>query len=137
MPPGGVTSGVDHQIRFAGSAGLTGSTLPSVRADPGLNRGGAGHGPLRAAGGLVRACHPLPCLAVTACGTAYAIASGLPPARTVLLAAAAMAGQLGVGWTNERVRRPDDREARPGVEGRSVRRRHRLLEEHQRPGRNR
>ena len=63
----------------------------------------AGHGALRAVGGLVQACHPLPCLAVTAFCTAYAIASGLPPARTILLAAAAMAGQLGVGWTNDRV----------------------------------
>ena len=59
--------------------------------------------PLRAAGGLVLACHPLPCLAVTAFTTAYAIASGLPPARTVLLAAATLAGQLAVGWTNDRV----------------------------------
>jgi len=65
---------------------------PFVRADP-----------WRAVGGLAQACHPLPCLAVTAFCAAYAAVSGLAPARIALLAAAALAGQLAVGWTNDRL----------------------------------
>ena len=114
-------------MRFAGSDRPRGPTLPPMRADPGLDGAGPARGravaggarvdrrPLRAAGGLVQACHPLPCLAVTAFTTAYAIALGLPPARTLLLAAAALAGQLAVGWTNDRVDAARDTAAgRPG-----------------------
>ena len=58
---------------------------------------------MRAVRGLVAACHPLPCVAVTAFATAYALAIGLGPGRVALLAGAVLAGQLGIGWCNDAV----------------------------------
>jgi len=63
---------------------------------------------MRFARGLVLACHPLPCLAVTAFAAAYAIAVGLGAGRTALLAAAVLAGQLSIGWANDAVDAPKD-----------------------------
>jgi len=67
----------------------------------------AGRG-LVAVRGLILACHPLPCLAVTAFAAAYARAVGLAPGRTVLLAAAVLLGQLSIGWANDAVDAPRD-----------------------------
>ncbi|MEU8250621.1 UbiA family prenyltransferase [Nonomuraea sp. NPDC048916] len=57
----------------------------------------------RAIGGLVRACHPGPTLAVTAMVTALAIASGRDGGGVALVAAAVLTGQLSVGWCNDAV----------------------------------
>jgi 4-hydroxybenzoate polyprenyltransferase len=53
--------------------------------------------------GLVLACHPLPCVAVTAFAVAYALAVGLTAGRTALLGAAVFTGQLSIGWCNDAV----------------------------------
>ena len=53
------------------------------------------------ASGLVRACHPGPAIAVTVVLTAYGVSAGLSPARVVLVAAAVLAGQLSIGWSND------------------------------------
>lgn len=60
--------------------------------------------------GLVRATHPLPSVAVTGFFSATALAAGLG-ARTLLLAAAVLCGQLSVGWANDAVDAPLDRRA--------------------------
>lgn len=52
---------------------------------------------------LVRACHPLPSLAVTVVATALAAATGRPPGGLPAVAAAILAGQLSVGWLNDLV----------------------------------
>jgi 4-hydroxybenzoate polyprenyltransferase len=62
----------------------------------------------RAAVGLVVACHPLPCLAVTVFAAAYARAVGLSAPRVALLAAAVLTGQLSVGWCNDAIDAPLD-----------------------------
>jgi 4-hydroxybenzoate polyprenyltransferase len=59
--------------------------------------------------GLIVACHPLPCLAVTTFATAWALALGLSPARAALLALAVLLGQLSIGWCNDWVDAPRDR----------------------------
>ena len=50
--------------------------------------------------GLVRASHPEPTVAVTAIATALAASTGLG-ARSLLVAAAFLTGQLSVGWSND------------------------------------
>jgi 4-hydroxybenzoate polyprenyltransferase len=59
--------------------------------------------------GLIVACHPLPVLAVTAFAAGWALAVGVPPARTGLLALAVLLGQLSIGWCNDWVDAPRDR----------------------------
>ena len=61
--------------------------------------------------GLLLGCHPLPCLAVTAFGTAYAGAIGAGPGRLAGVAGALMAGQLCVGWSNDAIDAPRDQAA--------------------------
>ncbi len=82
-------------------------------AEPDL--AGRSPGPARRVGratrGLVLSCHPLPCLAVTAFATAYAAAIGAGPGRLVAVAAAVLAGQLCVGWSNDAIDAPRDRAA--------------------------
>lgn len=50
---------------------------------------------------LVRACHPLPALAVTAVSTALAATTDRDGWELVAVAAAVLAGQLSVGWLND------------------------------------
>lgn len=50
---------------------------------------------------LLRASHAAPTVAVTAFGAALAAAAGAGAARTTLVAAAVLAGQLSVGWSND------------------------------------
>jgi heme o synthase len=64
-----------------------------------------------AALGLLLSCHPLPCLAVTAFATAYAAAIHASPARLAAIAAAILAGQLCIGWSNDAIDAPRDRAA--------------------------
>ncbi|MFF4643430.1 UbiA family prenyltransferase [Streptomyces sp. NPDC001389] len=61
--------------------------------------------------GLLRACHPLPAAAVTLFAAALAAAAGRGPAGTALTAGAVAAGQLSVGWCNDRVDLRRDRAA--------------------------
>lgn len=51
--------------------------------------------------GLLRACHPVPTLAVTALTAAVAAASGRDAAGCGLVAGAVLAGQLSIGWCND------------------------------------
>ncbi len=57
---------------------------------------------------LVRASHPEPTVAVTAIATALAVSAGLG-ARSALVAAAFLAGQLSVGWSNDWIDAARDR----------------------------
>ncbi|GII32121.1 membrane protein [Planotetraspora mira] len=56
-----------------------------------------------ALGGLAKACHPGPTVAVTALVTALAVAAGRDVTDSVLVAAAILTGQLSVGWCNDAV----------------------------------
>jgi 4-hydroxybenzoate polyprenyltransferase len=58
--------------------------------------------------GLVVACHPLPCLAVTAFAAGWAAVVGLPAGRVGLVALAVLLGQLSIGWCNDAVDAPRD-----------------------------
>jgi 4-hydroxybenzoate polyprenyltransferase len=59
--------------------------------------------------GLVAACHPLPCLAVTAFVAGWGLSVGLPGGRVGLVALAVLLGQLSIGWCNDAVDAPRDR----------------------------
>ena len=61
------------------------------------------------AAGLARACHPGPAVAVTVLATAFGISTGLTASRLALLAAAVLAGQLSIGWSNDVVDAARDR----------------------------
>ena len=58
---------------------------------------------------LLLAAHPLPSVAVTAFAAATGASGGLGAGRTVLLAAAVLAGQLSIGWANDYVDAERDR----------------------------
>lgn len=60
---------------------------------------------------MARASHPVPSAGVTAYATTLAAAAGNGPARCVVLALAVLAGQLSIGWSNDRFDAPADREA--------------------------
>ncbi|MEO6500663.1 MAG: UbiA family prenyltransferase [Jatrophihabitantaceae bacterium] len=60
---------------------------------------------------LIRASHPIPCVAVTALATALLAVAGKPPAVCVLGAAAVLAGQLSIGWSNDLIDARRDRAA--------------------------
>jgi 4-hydroxybenzoate polyprenyltransferase len=51
---------------------------------------------------LLRACHPVPSLAVTTIATVLAATAGNTTPTCLLIAAAVFTGQLTVGWTNDR-----------------------------------
>ncbi|WP_307844888.1 UbiA family prenyltransferase [Actinotalea solisilvae] len=51
--------------------------------------------------GLVRASHPAPTVVVTAIAATLAAGAGASPARAALAAAAVLAGQLSIGWSND------------------------------------
>ena len=59
--------------------------------------------------GLVRACHPAPCAAVTVFGTALGASVGNSAGTCALLAAALLSGQLSIGWSNDRIDAHRDR----------------------------
>lgn len=64
--------------------------------------------PREVALGLLLACHPMPCLAVTAFATVYAAAIGAGAWRLAGIAAAILSGQLVVGWSNDAIDAPRD-----------------------------
>jgi 4-hydroxybenzoate polyprenyltransferase len=51
---------------------------------------------------LARSCHPAPTLAVTAFAIVLATSAGTGPATAALVGAAALPGQLSIGWSNDR-----------------------------------
>jgi 4-hydroxybenzoate polyprenyltransferase len=61
---------------------------------------------------LVRACHPEPTMTVTAVAAAFAASVGRGGPGTLAVAAAVLAGQLSVGWSNDWLDR--ERDARAG-----------------------
>lgn len=63
------------------------------------------------AGALVGACHPVPSVAVTALATALAVATGRDARGCVLVAAAVLAGQLSIGWSNDVIDATRDQES--------------------------
>ncbi|MET9573657.1 UbiA family prenyltransferase [Streptomyces virginiae] len=63
----------------------------------------------RALSGLPAACHPLPALAVTLFTAVLAVAAGHGPSGVALTAGAVAAGQLSVGWCNDRADLSRDR----------------------------
>ncbi len=87
----------------ADSVGSTGSTGSARGAD---GAAGVGSGALARAGGalagLSAACHPLPAVAVTLFSAVLAVAAGHGPPGVALVAGAVAAGQLSVGWCNDR-----------------------------------
>jgi 4-hydroxybenzoate polyprenyltransferase len=58
---------------------------------------------------LVRAAHAGPTLAVVLLATLLAVATGLSASRVLLVAAAVLAGQLSIGWSNDLVDEARDR----------------------------
>jgi 4-hydroxybenzoate polyprenyltransferase len=53
-------------------------------------------------GGLVRASHPVPCLAITGMTVLFAVGAGAAGVRVVgLFTIAVLAGQLSIGWSND------------------------------------
>jgi protoheme IX farnesyltransferase len=54
-----------------------------------------------ALGGLVRACHPDACAAVTVVAVLLGVAVGRSPGGLVLVGAAVLTGQLSIGWYND------------------------------------
>jgi 4-hydroxybenzoate polyprenyltransferase len=81
---------------------------------PAVGSGGGAAGP-RSGPALVRAllaaCHPLPCLAVTLFTVALAVKAGNTVATCALVAVAVGAGQLSIGWSNDRIDAARDRAA--------------------------
>jgi 4-hydroxybenzoate polyprenyltransferase len=62
--------------------------------------------------GLLRAAHAGPTLAVTVLSGLLAVTLDLPPSRVLLVLAAVLTGQLSVGWSNDLVDAPRDRQVR-------------------------
>jgi 4-hydroxybenzoate polyprenyltransferase len=60
---------------------------------------------------LARSCHPAPTVAVTAFAGILAGVAGNSPGRVALVAAAVLAGQLSIGWSNDRLDAHRDRVA--------------------------
>ena len=60
---------------------------------------------------LVGSCHPMPTVAVTIFATALAIKAGNDAATCAVLALAIFAGQLSIGWSNDRLDAARDRSA--------------------------
>ena len=71
-------------------------------------------GPRTGAAALLMACHPAPALLVTAVAAALALSCGRGAGGSTLVALAVLAGQLSVGWSNDRVDLERDRAAGRG-----------------------
>ena len=52
---------------------------------------------------LALSCHPVPTVAVTAVATGLAVLAGLGAGRVVVVLLAVLAGQLSIGWSNDRI----------------------------------
>jgi 4-hydroxybenzoate polyprenyltransferase len=62
-------------------------------------------------GVLLRTSHPIPCVVVTALSAALFAVAGKPASVCLLGAAAVLAGQLTIGWSNDLIDAPRDRAA--------------------------
>jgi 4-hydroxybenzoate polyprenyltransferase len=60
-------------------------------------------------GALLRSCHPVPSLAVTVFGTVLAAKAGNSAGTVALVGCAVLAGQLSIGWSNDRLDAARDR----------------------------
>ena len=60
---------------------------------------------------LIRTSHPVPCVAVTGLSAALFAVAGKPPQVCLLGAAAVLAGQLTIGWSNDLIDAQRDRAA--------------------------
>jgi 4-hydroxybenzoate polyprenyltransferase len=58
---------------------------------------------------LLGACHPVPCVAVTTFAVALAAKAGCPAPTCAIVAVAVGAGQLSIGWSNDRIDAGRDR----------------------------
>jgi 4-hydroxybenzoate polyprenyltransferase len=58
--------------------------------------------------GLMRACHPVPALAVTVFAIGLALAADKPAGTCALVGIAVGCGQLSIGWSNDRIDRARD-----------------------------
>lgn len=67
--------------------------------------------PVRTGSALARSCHPAPTAAVTCFTTVLAAAAGNGVGTCTLLAVAVLAGQLSIGWSNDRMDAGRDRTA--------------------------
>jgi 4-hydroxybenzoate polyprenyltransferase len=67
--------------------------------------------PVRTASALARSCHPAPTVAVTCFTTVLGAAAGNGAGTCTLLAVAVLAGQLSIGWSNDRIDAARDRTA--------------------------
>lgn len=76
-----------------------GATAPTARAGSTTARPSAHVGFL----GLLKASHPVPAAAVTLLAALLAAAVGLGPAAAATAAVAVAAGQLSIGWSNDRL----------------------------------
>ena len=65
--------------------------------------------PVATAGALARSCHPAPTVAVTCFTTVLGAAAGNGAGTCTLLAVAVLAGQLSIGWSNDRIDAGRDR----------------------------
>jgi 4-hydroxybenzoate polyprenyltransferase len=68
----------------------------------------------RAAGSLVRACHPGPTVAVTAIAVLLGIGFALTTAELLLVGVTVLTGQLSIGWSNDWLDAPVDTQAGRG-----------------------
>jgi protoheme IX farnesyltransferase len=73
--------------------------------------GGMAGRAVAAAYGLVRGCHPDAVVAVSVAATLLAVATGRDAAGVVAVAAAVLAGQLSIGWSNDWLDAERDRHA--------------------------
>lgn len=64
---------------------------------------------VRTASALARSCHPAPTAGVTAFATVLAVTAGNGAGSCALLAMAVLAGQLSIGWSNDRLDAARDR----------------------------
>lgn len=65
--------------------------------------------PIATAGALARSCHPAPTVAVTCFTTVLGGTAGNGAGTCTLLAVAVLAGQLSIGWSNDRIDARRDR----------------------------
>jgi 4-hydroxybenzoate polyprenyltransferase len=84
-------------------------TAAPIAAQPPRTSTATPAGAPRTALALAGSCHPGPTLAVTALSGLLAALAGVPAARLVVLVAAVLTGQLGIGWANDALDAERDR----------------------------
>ncbi|MFE2145849.1 UbiA family prenyltransferase [Streptomyces sp. NPDC059456] len=100
--PGATPATAPAATRAAAPCAAPRTAGPAPAAGPPA-AGPSAAGPPAAAFALLKACHPVPAAAVTLFTAALAAAVGRSLPGAVLTVAAVAAGQLSVGWSNDRV----------------------------------